>query len=103
MNPIGGRNFTFSRFYRHAFLLSLDAFDSATMNRIFATISEWHFSQGFSDKVTLLAKVRILISFDFLLSTHLEQESFSFFSSSNMDVFRSCRRFHRRYADFMKR
>lgn len=57
MNPIEGRNYTFPRFYRHAFLLALNTFDSGTMNRIFTSISEWHFSQGFSDKVTLLAKV----------------------------------------------
>lgn len=57
MKPIEGRNYTFSRFYRHAFLLALDTFENATMNRIFTAISEWHFSQGFSDKVTLLTKV----------------------------------------------
>lgn len=57
MNPIGGRNHSFSRFYRHAFLLAFDSFDMSTTNRIFSAISEWHFTQGFSDKVTLLAKV----------------------------------------------
>lgn len=57
MNPIGGRNHTFSRFYRHAFLIAFDSYEMSTMNRIFCTISEWHFSQGFADKVTLLAKV----------------------------------------------
>lgn len=57
MNPIGGRNYTFSRFYRHAFLIAFDSFEMSTMCRIFTSISEWHFSQGFSDKVTLLAKV----------------------------------------------
>lgn len=59
MNPIGGRNQTFSRFYRHAFVLAFDAYEMATVNRIFTTISEWHFSQGFLDKVTLLAKVNM--------------------------------------------
>lgn len=57
MNPIGGRNYTFSRFYRHALLLAFDSYEMTTVNRIFTSISEWHFSQGFSDKVTLLAKV----------------------------------------------
>lgn len=57
MNPIGGRNHTFSRFYRHAFLIAFDSYEMSTMNKIFTTISEWHFSQGFADKVTLLAKV----------------------------------------------
>lgn len=57
MNRIGGRNHTFSRFYRHAFLIGFDSYETSTINRIFSTLSEWHFSQGFSDKVTLLAKV----------------------------------------------
>lgn len=57
MNSIGGRNHTFSRFYRHAFLIAVDSYETSTLNRIFSTISEWHFSQGFADKVTLLAKV----------------------------------------------
>lgn len=57
MNSIGGRNHTFSRFYRHAFLIAVDSYETSTLNRIFSTISELHFSQGFADKVTLLAKV----------------------------------------------
>lgn len=57
MNPIGGGSNTFSRFYRHAFLIAFDSYEMSTVNRIFTAISEWHFSQGFSDKVALLAKV----------------------------------------------
>lgn len=57
MNLIGGRNYIFPRFYRHAFLIGFDALDLCTIQRIFATLSEWHFSQGFADKVAMLAKV----------------------------------------------
>lgn len=57
MNAFGNRYQTFPRFYRHAFLLAFDALESGTIHRIFATLSEWHFSRGFSDKVTMLAKV----------------------------------------------
>lgn len=57
MNLIGGRNYIFPRFYRHAFLIGFDALDSCTVQRIFATLSEWHFSQGFADKVAMLTKV----------------------------------------------
>lgn len=61
MNPVGGRNHTFSRFYRHAFLLAFDSYEGTTINRIFTAISDLHFSQGFSDKISLLAKVSHLL------------------------------------------
>lgn len=54
---IGRRFHTFSRFYRHAFLLNVDAYDTEDVQKIFGTLSEWHFSLGFSDKVAMLAKV----------------------------------------------
>lgn len=60
MNLIGGRDYIFRRFYRHAFLIGFDALDLCTVQRIFATISEWHFSQGFADKVAMLTKVCFL-------------------------------------------
>lgn len=57
MNMFGSRFHTFSRFYRHAFLLNIDAYDTEDMQKIFSTLSEWHFSLGFADKVAILAKV----------------------------------------------
>lgn len=57
MNSIGGRYQMSARFYRHVFLLAFDQFECATVSRIFSAICDWHFSLGFSDKVTTLAKV----------------------------------------------
>lgn len=56
MNPIGGQNYIFPRFYRHSFIVSMNAYETTTIQRIFTTISEWHFSHGFTDKIVLLAK-----------------------------------------------
>lgn len=57
MGLLGGKNYSSPRFYRHAFLLAIDNFEMSTIQRIFTSLSEWHFSQGFSDKITLLTKV----------------------------------------------
>lgn len=72
MNLIGRRYHTFSRFYRHSFLLNLDAYDTNDIERIFSELCEWHFSLGFADKVAMLTKVRLntmfyLFEFDFCL------------------------------------
>lgn len=56
MNAIGGRNFIFPRFYRHALIVAVDAIEVATMQRIFTSMSEWHFARGYSDKIVMLAK-----------------------------------------------
>lgn len=56
MNAIGGRNFIFPRFHRHAFIIAFDAIEAATMQRIFTSMSEWHFGHGYSDKIVMLTK-----------------------------------------------
>lgn len=63
MNVTGGRHQTFSRFYRHAFLLAFDAMDMSTTQRIFTALSEWHFSRGFSDKITVMSEVNDFFDF----------------------------------------
>lgn len=57
MGLVGGSNFIFPRLYRHAFVIAVDSFDEATVNRIFTSIGEWHFARGYPEKVALLAKV----------------------------------------------
>lgn len=56
MNAVGGRNFIFSRFYRHAFIVAFDGIDTSTMQRIFTSMSDWHFGRGYSDKIVMLTK-----------------------------------------------
>lgn len=67
MNLIGRRYHTFSRFYRHSFLLNLDAYDTNDIERIFGELCEWHFSLGFADKVAMLTKVRLNALFFFYI------------------------------------
>lgn len=57
MNPVGGRNFIYPRFYRHSFIIAIDDPETSTLIRIFSAITEWHFSKGFNDKVAVLGKV----------------------------------------------
>lgn len=56
MNHVGGRHHVSARFYRNTFRIAIDGYEAATVHRIFAAVSEWHFTQGFSDKIMLLAK-----------------------------------------------
>lgn len=56
MNAIGGRNFICPRLYRHAFIVAIDAIELATAQRIFTSLSEWHFARGYSDKIAMLTK-----------------------------------------------
>lgn len=55
--PVGGRNFIYSRFYRHSFLVAIDELDSTSLVKIFSSITDWHFSKGFGDKVVVVGKV----------------------------------------------
>lgn len=57
MGSLGGSNYIFPRFYRHAFVIAIDSFDDSTLNLIFTSINEWHFSKGYSEKVAVLARV----------------------------------------------
>lgn len=57
MGSLGGSNYIFPRFYRHAFVVAIDSFDDSTLNLIFTSINDWHFSKGYVDKVTNLSRV----------------------------------------------
>lgn len=78
MESINGRNFIFPRFYRHAFLIAIDSFEMETVQRIFTAISEWHFSQGYSDKISMLAKVSLTIH-NLFIEMHYENFLFPLF------------------------
>lgn len=60
MGLIGGSNFIFPRFYRHTFVMAVDSFDDTTLNRIFTSICDWHFSKGYPEKIAILSRVSIL-------------------------------------------
>ena len=57
--PGGGRNDITSRFSRHLQIVSIDEFDDDTMSRIFTSICDWHFGQGFDGAFSRLGKVRL--------------------------------------------
>lgn len=82
MNVIGGRHQTFSRFYRHAFILAFDEVENSTTQRIFTSLSEWHFSQGFSDKITLMSKVYVFFLFNAVISEDLNINVLTFSGGS---------------------
>lgn len=52
MGLIGGNNYIYPRFYRHTFVLSVDSFENSTLTHIFASITNWHFSNGFDADVS---------------------------------------------------
>lgn len=57
MGSLGGSNYIFPRFYRHAFVVAINSFDDSTLNLIFTSINDWHFSKGYADKVANLSRV----------------------------------------------
>ncbi len=58
--PGGGRNDITSRFTRHMNVISIDEFDDNNLTKIFASITDWHFNNGFDASFARLGKVRIL-------------------------------------------
>jgi dynein heavy chain len=52
----GGSNFIPQRLYRHTFVVAVDAFEETTLMRIFTSIGDWHFSKGYPETVSRLAK-----------------------------------------------
>lgn len=58
--PGGGANMITSRFLRHMQIIGLDAFDDATMSKIFVSICDWHFSKNYDEKISRLSKVNIV-------------------------------------------
>ncbi|XP_068084555.1 dynein axonemal heavy chain 3 [Anabrus simplex] len=57
--PGGGSNEVTGRFMRHMFIVSIDSFEDTTLNKIFCTIADWHFSKGFDPNVSRLGKMMV--------------------------------------------
>ena len=55
--PGGGRNHVTGRFTRHLNIISIESFDDSTLNKIFSSLVDWHFSRGFEAIFTRLGKV----------------------------------------------
>jgi dynein heavy chain len=62
--PGGGRNNITCRLTRHFNILSIDSFDDTTMIKIFSSIVDWHFSQGYDSVFNRLGKVMIMATMD---------------------------------------
>nr|WAW84833.1 axonemal dynein heavy chain reconstructed 1 [Halisarca dujardinii] len=62
--PGGGRNDITCRLTRHFNILSIDSFDDTTMMKIFSSIVDWHFSQGYDSVFSRLGKVMIMATMD---------------------------------------
>ncbi|XP_028170778.1 dynein heavy chain 3, axonemal [Ostrinia furnacalis] len=58
--PGGGSNLISSRLTRHMLLITLDSFEDNTLNKIFCTIMDWHFTKGFTD--TLMRQSKTVVS-----------------------------------------
>ncbi|KAK0077358.1 hypothetical protein PV326_010096, partial [Microctonus aethiopoides] len=58
MSPPGGSsNIVTSRFIRHMHVIGIDAFEDATMTKIFTSILDWHFAKGFDSDISRLSKM----------------------------------------------
>ncbi|KAL0984291.1 hypothetical protein UPYG_G00139540 [Umbra pygmaea] len=55
--PGGGRNDITGRFTRHLNIVSIDSFDNETLSKIFTSITDWHFSNGFDASFYRLGKI----------------------------------------------
>ncbi|XP_075305326.1 dynein axonemal heavy chain 3 [Odontesthes bonariensis] len=57
--PGGGKNDITGRFTRHLNVISIDSFDDETLTKIFSSIVDWHFSQGFEASFYRLGKIMV--------------------------------------------
>ncbi|XP_039273758.2 dynein axonemal heavy chain 3-like isoform X3 [Styela clava] len=57
--PGGGRNDVTGRMSRHLNVISIDTFSDETMTKIFTTISDWHFANGFDSAFVRLGKIMV--------------------------------------------
>ncbi|KAJ8664279.1 hypothetical protein QAD02_005941 [Eretmocerus hayati] len=62
--PGGASNKITARFTRHMHVIGIDSFDDNTMSRIFGSIIEWHFGQGFDSNVARLGKMVLSATID---------------------------------------
>ncbi|CAG0885871.1 unnamed protein product [Darwinula stevensoni] len=57
--PGGGRSPLPDRLARHLHLLCIDAFDDATLTKIFGSVVDWHFGKGFEMSITRCSKALV--------------------------------------------
>ena len=57
--PGGGRNHITPRFLRHFNCIGIESFDDNTMQRIFGSITEWHFARGFDSNVSRYSRTLV--------------------------------------------
>ncbi|XP_062507706.1 dynein axonemal heavy chain 3-like [Corticium candelabrum] len=57
--PGGGRNDITGRLTRHLNVIGIESFDDLTMNKIFTSITDWHFSKGFDSSFSRLGKILV--------------------------------------------
>ncbi|XP_061086442.1 dynein axonemal heavy chain 3 [Conger conger] len=57
--PGGGRNDITGRFTRHLNIISIDSFDDETLSKIFTSITDWHFGNGFDATFVRLGKIMV--------------------------------------------
>ncbi|MEQ2228566.1 Dynein heavy chain 3, axonemal, partial [Ilyodon furcidens] len=57
--PGGGKNDITGRFTRHLNIISIDSFDDETLTKIFSSIVDWHFSNGFDASFFRLGKIMV--------------------------------------------
>ncbi|XP_073944942.1 dynein heavy chain 3, axonemal isoform X2 [Choristoneura fumiferana] len=62
--PGGGSNLITTRLTRHTLLITLDSFEDNTLNKIFVTIMDWHFSKGFSENMMRQSKTVVAATMD---------------------------------------
>jgi len=55
--PGGGSNEVTARFVRHFSILTIHAFEDATLKKIFTSIVDWHFAKEFESDVLRWARV----------------------------------------------
>ncbi|XP_057310450.1 dynein axonemal heavy chain 3-like isoform X2 [Hydractinia symbiolongicarpus] len=58
--PGGGRNDITDRFTRHMNVISIADFDDNTLTKIFSSICDWHFSNGFDTSFVRLGKIVVM-------------------------------------------
>ncbi|XP_063993893.1 dynein axonemal heavy chain 3 [Diachasmimorpha longicaudata] len=62
--PGGGSNVVTPRLTRHMHIIGIDAFEDATMTKIFTSILDWHFAKGFDSSVSRLGKMLVSATMD---------------------------------------
>ncbi|EZA46954.1 Dynein heavy chain 3, axonemal [Ooceraea biroi] len=66
--PGGGSNVVTPRFTRHVHVIGIDAFEEATMTKIFSSILDWHFAKGFVPEVSRLGKMVVNATMEVFLA-----------------------------------